>query len=201
MGWVLMGMAAFMIGPLVSNAVLKSSILAGVVVAAGIHLGWLDKTWGKRGVFSFLKRAIGTAIMCGGVIYLALSVQPMGEMEWVPYTHHTIAKAAQERKPVILEFFAEWCRPCLIMERNVFTDPEVIELSRNFVNIRVDLTNTKPFHDELLKKYGIRGIPAAIFINSEGIQEKLLRIEGYVGKREFIKRMRDLLNRSPSTGG
>jgi thiol:disulfide interchange protein DsbD len=201
MGWVLLGMAAFMVGPVISSDLLQSSILAGVVVAAGIHLCWLDKTWGRIGISSYLKKAIGVAIMCSGIIYLATSAEPLGEIEWVPYTHHIMAKATQEKKPVILEFSAEWCKPCLIMEKNVFADPEVIELSRNFVNVRVDMTTTKAFHDELLRKYGIRGIPAAIFINRDGVQEKLLRIEGYAGKQEFIKRMKDLLNRSPSTGG
>jgi thiol:disulfide interchange protein DsbD len=195
MGWALIFMAAFMVGHLLSNLVLKLSLLAAVAAAAGIHLGWLDKTWGFHGILSYLKKAIGVAIVCGAGLYLAVSLKPVGTIEWIPYDQAVISKAGQEGKPVILEFFAEWCAPCRIMERDVFSDREVVKLSRDFVAVRVDLTNVKPFHDELLRSYDIRGIPAAILINSNGIEERDLRIEGYVDKDEFLKRIRRLLEK------
>ena len=199
MGWVLMGMAAFMVGPVLPSQTIKSSLMAGVFVAAGIHLGWLDRTWGKLGIFSYLKKAMGVALMCGGIIYLALGVQPVGEIEWIHYDQTTLAHAVKEKNPVLLEFYAAWCGPCRAMEKEVFTDPEVIKLSRNFVSVRVDLTTVKPFHDELLRRYQIRGIPAVIFLNSEGIEVRAFRIEGYVDKHEFAKRLRVFLNQSLST--
>jgi thiol:disulfide interchange protein DsbD len=195
MGWVLFFMAAFMVGHLLSNLVLKLSLLAAVAAAAGIHLGWLDKTWGIHGVSSYVKKAIGVAIVCGAGLYLAVSLKPAGTIEWIPYDQAVLSKAGEVGKPVILEFYAEWCAPCHMMERDVFTDPEVVRLSKDFVAVRVDLTSVKPFHDELLRKYGIRGIPAAILINSNGIEERDLRIEGYVGKDEFLKRIGRLLQK------
>jgi thiol:disulfide interchange protein DsbD len=200
MGWVLFFMAAFMIGPVLANPALKSGLLAAVATGAGIHLGWLDRTWGRHGISFYLKKAIGVAILCGAVLYLAVSLKPVGKIEWIPYDQAILTKAGEEGKPVILEFFAEWCAPCRVMERDVFTDPEVVKLSKNFIAVRVDLTNVKAFHDELLRRYQIRGIPAAILINRNGAEERDLRIEGYVDKNEFIIRMRGLLNRYPSKG-
>jgi thiol:disulfide interchange protein DsbD len=199
MGWVLMGMAAFMVGPVLPSPIIKSSLMAGVFVAAGIHLGWLDRTWGKLGIFSYLKKAMGVALMCGGIIYLALGVRPAGEIEWIHYDQTTLANVVKEKKPVLLEFYAAWCGPCRAMEKEVFTDPEVIKLSRDFVSVRVDLTTVKPFHDELLRRYQIRGIPAVILLNSEGIEARAFRIEGYVGKHEFAERLRVFLDQSLST--
>jgi thiol:disulfide interchange protein len=59
----------------------------------------------------------------------------------------------------------------------------------------VDLTNVRPFHDELLRNYDIRGIPAAILIDRNGIEERDLRIEGYVDKDEFLERLRRFLEK------
>jgi thioredoxin-related protein len=59
----------------------------------------------------------------------------------------------------------------------------------------VDLTNVQAFHDELLRSYDIRGIPAAILIDRNGIEERDLRIEGYVDKDEFLERLRRFLEK------
>ena len=56
MGWVLLGMAAFMISPVVSHLFGRHWLLAGVSVAAGIHLGWLDKTGGMLKLFPYFKK-------------------------------------------------------------------------------------------------------------------------------------------------
>ncbi|MBW2311466.1 MAG: thioredoxin family protein [Deltaproteobacteria bacterium] len=193
MGWVLFFMAAFMIGPVLSNPTLKAGLLTAVAIAAGIHLGWLDRSWGRHGIPFYLKKAIGLGILCGALLYLAVSLKPVGKIEWVAYDQAVLSKASEEGKPVILEFFAEWCAPCRIMERDVFTDPEAVKLSKNFIAVRVDLTNVKPFHDELLRRYQIRGIPSAILFNRDGVEQRDLRIEGYVDKDEFLQRLRRLL--------
>jgi thiol:disulfide interchange protein DsbD len=195
MGWVLFFMAAFMVRPILSNPTMKTCLLAAVAAAAGIHLGWLDKTWGRHGVSFYFKKAIGAAFVCGALLYLVIGLKPPVTIDWISYDPAVISEAGAEGKPVILEFYAAWCGPCRAMERDVFTDPEVVELSREFVAVRVDLTNTEAFHDELLRKYQIRGIPAAILINRNGHEEEDLRIEGYVDKDALIKRLRQVLKR------
>jgi thiol:disulfide interchange protein DsbD len=104
-----------------------------------------------------------------------------------------IAQAAEEKRPVILEFNADWCAPCRIMEREVFADPEVIKLSRNFVTVRVDLSRVQPFHDQLMQRYQVRGIPLVVFINSEGKEVEQLRIVGLVDKTQFANRLKEFL--------
>ena len=196
MGWVLMGMAAFMIAPVVSHLFGRHWLLAGVSAAAGIHLGWLDKTGGTLRIFPYLKKAVGIAMVCGGILYLVLATQHVGGIEWRPYDESILAKAVEEKKPVIIDFYADWCRPCVVMEKEVFTDPEVVKLSRNVITMRLDLTNVKSFHDEVMRRYEIRGIPTAVFIDGQGVEERSLRAVGAVDKSEFLKRLRLLLEKS-----
>jgi len=199
MGWVLLGMAAFMISPIVSHLFGKQWLLAGVSIAAGIHLGWLDTTGKKLKIFPYFKKVMGIILVVGGIIYLALTSQHVGKVEWISYDQSILEKAAEEKNQVIIDFYADWCGPCVAMEREVFSDPEVIKLSSTVITMRLDLTRSQPFHDEVMRKYQIRGIPTAVFINRQGIEEKNLRAIGFVGKDEFLKRLRFFLAKSPSS--
>ncbi len=134
--------------------------------------------------------------MCGGILHLVLATQHVGGIEWRPYDESILAKAVEEKKPVIIDFYANWCGPCRVMEKEVFIDPEVVKLSRNVITMRLDLTSVKSFHDEVMRKYQIRGIPAAVFISRQGVEESSLRIVGAVDKSEFLKRLRLLLEKS-----
>ena len=201
MGWVLMGMAAFMISFVVSHSLFRPALLAGIALAAGIHLGWLDKTAREHKSFSYVKKVLGVAMVCGGIVYLLMSIRPTSKIEWIPYDQSVIAQATEAKRPVILEFYADWCAPCRIMEREVFTDPEIIKLSRKFVTVRADLTKVRPFHDELMERYQIRGIPAVVFINSEGKEVERLRVVGLVDRAEFVDRLKEFLKISTDSKG
>ena len=201
MGWVLMAMAGFMISFVVSHSLFRPALLTGIALAAGIHLGWLDRTARGHKAFTYAKRILGVAMVCGGIVYLLLSVRPTSKIEWIPYDQSVIAQAPEAKRPVILEFYADWCAPCRIMERDVFTDPEIIKLSRKFVTVRADLTKVRPFHDELMDRYQIRGIPAVVFINSEGKEVERLRVVGLVDRAEFVDRLKEFLKISTDSKG
>jgi thiol:disulfide interchange protein DsbD len=141
---------------------------------------------------------MAAAMVCGGIVYLLVTVGQVSEIKWIPYDQSIIAKAAEERKPVLIDFYAEWCGPCVAMEKKVFTDPEVIKLCQNVVTLRLDLTKSKPFHEELLRKYQVRGIPTLVFLNGEGAEEEELRIKYLMSTAEVVDRLTRLLEGAPS---
>jgi thiol:disulfide interchange protein DsbD len=197
MGWVLLGMSAYIVSPLIPHDLVKSGLLAALAILAGIHLGWVDRTARSHRVFPHLKRGLGILLIGGAVIYLLASGYQKEEISWIPYDEGLISTAAKEKRPLILDFTAKWCNPCRAMDREVFADREVIEMTREFITMRLDLTTRRPFQDEILKRYRVRGVPTIIFFNKEGIEEDTLRIESYVGKDQFLDRVKQLLEKSP----
>jgi len=192
-GWVLIGMAAYMVLPLFHSSVLKSSIVAIVLLGAGVHLGWLEKSRSPRRGFAYVKRGFGILLLLAAVILFLAGQQKKTEIRWVPYDSARLAEAAKQGRAVILDFYADWCSPCRAMERSVFSDPEVLSLSRKLVTLRVDLTKRLPGQDKLLARYGVHGVPTIIFINRKGIEEPALRVEENIGKDAMIRRMKRLL--------
>jgi thiol:disulfide interchange protein DsbD len=193
MGWVLLFMAAYFAKPLISERVTEVGLMAAVLCAAGIHLGWLDRTGASLRRFSFFKKALGVALI-GGSFFLFWEMGLVGKgIGWLPYKDALITRAAEGKKPVIVDFSAEWCEPCEILDRKVFRDPEVVELSRRFVTLRVDLTVLHPRQKEILERYGVKGVPTVIFINKEGVEEKSLRIQSLVDTSEFLEKMKALM--------
>jgi len=193
LGWILVGMAGYLLQPLIPDPEARIILFAGIAVAAGVHLGWLDKTRHGSPVFSKVKQGVGVLLIAGAVFFYLLTPRYVKGVPWVPYRQGLLTEAVQAKRPVILDFYAEWCGPCKAMERNVFTAPEVVALSRHFLPIRVDLTQRHPGQEVLLKRYQVRGVPTIIFLNNQGTEESGLRIESYVDQEAVASRMKQAM--------
>jgi thiol:disulfide interchange protein DsbD len=196
LGWVLVGMAGYILQPLIPGASERVILFAMIAVAAGIHLGWLDRGSQGSRLFSTVKKGLGVILIIGAIAFYFTTPQHVEGVKWIPYDKSLLTQAASENRPVILDFYADWCPPCKELDENVFTAPEVIRLSKHFQNIRVDLTKKHPEQDLLLKRYQVRGVPTVIFFNRKGAEERELRIESYVDKNEMLKRMRQMIRLS-----
>jgi thiol:disulfide interchange protein DsbD len=110
-----------------------------------------------------------------------------------------LALARAEGRPVVLDFWAEWCTACKELDRTAWADPAVREEVSRFVAVKVDGTDDTPAFQALTAKYGIVGMPTVVFIDARG-REVPLRVTAAVDGPEMLQALRgvDVACREPA---
>ena len=103
-----------------------------------------------------------------------------GPIKWYSYDDGII-RAKDEKKSVFLNFYADWCGYCKMMDRGTFRNGPVVEyLNENFIPVKVN-SDKQP---KIASIYYVRGLPTFWFLNREG--EKLTNLSGYVPPERLL---------------
>ncbi|WP_121628120.1 protein-disulfide reductase DsbD [Poseidonibacter antarcticus] len=94
---------------------------------------------------------------------------------------------ANSSKPVMLDFFADWCVACKELEEITFKDEEVIKKLQGFTILKADVTANNDDDKALQKKYGIVGPPGLIFWDTNNKEVKASKIVGYKNPKDFLE--------------
>jgi thioredoxin:protein disulfide reductase len=202
MGWVLVGMAAHFLRPLLSGEG-GNMALAVVIAAAGVHLGWIERSRANFPAFPLIKAGVGIVAMGTATFLMTTALMRGPGVDWKPYSEETLRQAQTVGKPVIIDFFATWCTPCRELEEITFHHPEVVRLaSSSLVMVKVDVTKGgNPVHEELLRKYQIRGVPTVVFLDADSQERSDLRLVDYLPAEQFLSRMQALLGQGVTPAG
>lgn len=139
----------------------------------------------------WVERLFGIFLIGFGIFYLALALRweipKPGRVEfWQPFSEAGFQKAVSDQKPVLIDFFAEWCLGCHELDIQVFSKPDIQAKLKQAVTLRVDATDLEePVAAKLMEQYELIGLPTVIFLGRNGQEVKEARVEGAVSLEEF----------------
>jgi thioredoxin:protein disulfide reductase len=177
--------------------------VAAALAAVGVLLGAIHRSFSAGAVEAALK-GFGVALLAVAVLLRVGSLdaaQPADrvlrwELTWAgepgspTAVDRALLAARASGKPVMIDFFAEWCAACKELDRDTYVAPAVISEAERFVRIKVDGTNGQDSLDALYSRFGIEGLPTVAFVSSRGEILEHPRILGFLGPDEFLEEMR-----------
>jgi thiol:disulfide interchange protein DsbD len=217
-GFILVGMAVYFLKTLFPDPLLYDLSLAMIMLLAGIYLAWIEPTKSAGKVFPFVRNVVGVALFALALATAAAGIRGYFDekvsariqglqaaggaavksegIAWQPYSEERLAAAARDGKMVFVDFFTDWCIACKEMDRDTFSQPEVIAASREFVMLRSNLTTDKdPVIKELYRRYQVRGVPTYVLLGPDGKEMTDVRLVGFEAKKEFLARLKAALDR------
>jgi thiol:disulfide interchange protein DsbD len=90
-------------------------------------------------------------------------------------------------RPVMLDFYADWCVSCKEMEKFTFSDPKVRAVLDGMLLLQADVTAGNDADRALLKRFSLFGPPGIVFFDAEGREISGLRVIGYQNAERFLK--------------
>ena len=99
-----------------------------------------------------------------------------------------LAKAKSQQKILMIDFYTDWCKWCVELDKKVYTDKDVAEFSnKNQINWKIDAEKGEGV--ELAKRYAVNGFPTIVFVDGNG--DEVDRIVGYMPAKDFLKRIKE----------
>ena len=224
-GFLLLGVAIWMVTPVLPAWVVMLAWAALLIVAA-VYLGAFDALGpDPRGLLR-LGKGLGLLAALAGAIQI-VGVASGGRDPLQPLSHlggvtgspglpaakdavrfervrsvaeldARVAQAAAAGRPVLLDFYADWCVSCKEMEKLTFPDAKVKARLANVVLLQADVTANNADDKALLKRFGLFGPPGIILFGSDG-RERPVRVIGYQSANRFLDSLERAFGKAPQT--
>lgn len=159
-------------------------LIYGIILIIGLASGGRD-------VFNPLK-SIG--ISSGSSSSQQTSHLAFQQIKGVDGLNAALADAKAQGKPVMLDFYADWCISCKEMEVLTFSDPGVQQALAGTILLQADVTPNDDKDTELYKHFGIIGPPSIMFFDSSGKELKNFRVVGFKEAGQFTQHINRAFN-------
>jgi thiol:disulfide interchange protein DsbD len=187
-GLLLLGMAAYFVSPILPKEVAYYLLPVFGIIAA-LYLLFVDKLANRLMGFRIFKTLFALVIFALSVFALIPSEKK--SIEWQTFSEEKIASAKTEGKPVIIDFYADWCIPCKELDAITFSNAKVIEESKRFSGLKADMTKSVSDEvDALRTKFKIIGVPTTILIDSKG--NEVHRFTGFIKADVFLESLKEV---------
>ncbi len=194
-GLVMLGLALYTAQTLIPPRTYEL-VFPVFLILAGFYLIVIDRKAVNAPVYTRIKYIIAIAVIVFGGIHLNFEEkQPLGgKLDWqMVATQQQIDESVKKAsdKPTMIDFYADWCAQCKELDKYTYIDPKIIELSKKFNVIKVDLTKE---NKEITDRFKILGLPVVAFIDKKGRENESLRVTGFLKPDDFKKVMEKALS-------
>jgi len=210
-GVLLLGVAIMLLERIIPAAV--AMLLWGLLlICSAVYMGATDPLPAQAGGWRRLWKGLGLALLVYGALMLVGvaaggkdTIQPLRDLAPAGQAAHAtfkriktaadldreLATARAAGKPVLLDFYADWCVSCKEMERYTFSDPAVIAELQRFVLLQADVTANDAEDQALMQgRFNIPGPPAILVFDPAGTELRGFRIVGFQAAEAFAAHLR-----------
>ncbi|TAM44907.1 MAG: protein-disulfide reductase DsbD [Gammaproteobacteria bacterium] len=218
-GVLLLAVAIYMLGLIPQVPVLL--LWATLLIVTGVYLGATQSLPAGTSGWQYLWKGFGTVLLVWGVLALlggfagnrdVMNPLPLSSLGGAtvaapaPAEHlftrvktlaeldSRLAAAKTAGKPVMLDYYADWCTDCVRMEKATFAQSAVrAEMQGRFVLLQADVTDPNDAEVKAMKqRLGVFGPPAMLFFGSDGAERRDLRAYGFRAPEEFLGMLRQV---------
>lgn len=215
-GVLMLGVAVWIVSPLLSQPILWLC-WASLCIVPAVYLRAIDPLPDSADTVTRLIKggalillSYGLALLVGAWSGARSPLQPLHGLFAASATTsqglvfqkvtspQTLASAIQAShgRPVMLDFYADWCVSCKEYEQFVFSDAQVQAALKGVVLLQADVTDNRPEDAALLKQFDLFGPPGIVFFDAEGTRLTPI-IKGYQDRDQFLTQLRKLPLRTP----
>ena len=207
-GVLLLGVAIYLLERMVPEWI-ALLLWGALLIVAAIYLGALDTLAAESSGWRRLRKGAGLVMLIYGVLLVVggsgggndvwqplkgLASGPGGEsQEGLVFQRvkgsrgldAALRVASAQGRPVMLDYYADWCVSCKEMERYTFSDAGVQAALGNTLLLQTDVTANDAEDQELLKRFNLFGPPAILFFGPDGRERPNYRVVGYMKAGPF----------------
>lgn len=114
------------------------------------------------------------------------------KLYWLSDETEALRVAKAKQLPIVIDFSAEWCEACHVLDATVFQHPDVVPHLQSVVLLRFDVTEDSAQNEEKLRKFGVLSLPTIVFLDRN---QKLMdkpRVNGVIPYTEFLEMLKGL---------
>jgi thiol:disulfide interchange protein DsbD len=221
-GIMMLAMAIYMLSRFLSAEIIMG-LSAVLALISGIYLGATDSIdrdssgWSRMGKgvglvvslygvalmvgamsgnHSFITPLRGVVSAGGGAALEEESTLTFKRVKSLQELQAVVAEASAAGRPVMLDFYADWCVSCKEMVAFTFSDPAVRNELKNAILVQADVTENNDDDQALLRHFGLFGPPAIIFYGKDGEEIRPARVVGFMEAERFSEHVAGFLNHS-----
>lgn len=213
-GVIMLGVAIWFLERVLPEAIVLI-LWASLFISTAIFMGALDRIDAATTHWQRLWKGLGLVILVYGIVLIVAAANGSGtvlrpfpkeanqaSVEVLPFKYvrnldeldKELQQAQHEGKPVMLDFYADWCVVCKEMEVYTFSDPLVQKTLAQFTLLKVDVTKNDEYDQAFLKQFDLFGPPATLFFNVDSVEIKSHRLVGFIKADAFVAHIKQAIS-------